>query len=116
MVLAPGSPARGTRGGRPVMVLLDALGRRWTLRILYELRGGPLPFRELRAACDEVSPSVLNERLKMLRELGLAAPGAAGYALTPEGADLGRRLSELDAWAEAWAARRKPGVEPESRS
>ena len=29
---------RGSRSGRPIMALLDLLGRRWTLRILWELR------------------------------------------------------------------------------
>jgi DNA-binding HxlR family transcriptional regulator len=29
---------RGSRTGRPVMALLDLLGRRWTLRIVWELR------------------------------------------------------------------------------
>ena len=30
-------PVRGSRTGRPVMVLLDLLGRRMALRILWEL-------------------------------------------------------------------------------
>ncbi len=104
-VPSPGAPVRGSRSGRPLMALLDALGRRWTLRILYELRAGPLPFRELRTACDGVSPSVLNDRLKMLRALGLVELQPEGYALTGDGASLGARLAELDTWAEAWAAR-----------
>ena len=29
---------RGSRTGRPVMALLDLLGRRWSLRIIWELR------------------------------------------------------------------------------
>ena len=44
---------RGSRTGRPIMVLLDLLGRRWALRILWELRGGALTSRALRTACDE---------------------------------------------------------------
>ena len=66
-----GRRVRGSRTGRPVMVLLDLLGRRWTLRILWELREGALTSRALRTACDEASPTVLNERLKELREAGL---------------------------------------------
>jgi DNA-binding HxlR family transcriptional regulator len=31
---------RGSKSGRPIMALLDLLGRRWTLRILWELREG----------------------------------------------------------------------------
>ena len=38
----PGRPVRGSRTGRPVMALLDLLGRRWTLRVLSELRDGPV--------------------------------------------------------------------------
>jgi DNA-binding HxlR family transcriptional regulator len=103
---APGKPARGSRTGRPIMVLLDALGRRWALRILWELHGGEQTFRALQAACDGVSPSVLNQRLAELRELGLIDSGDAGYRLTGDGAALGALLIPIDAWAERWARRR----------
>ena len=53
------------------MALLDLLGRRWALRILWELRDGPLTFRALQAACGNLSPSVLNDRLRELREAGI---------------------------------------------
>lgn len=88
------------------MVLLDVLGRRWALRILWELHAGPRTFRALREACEDVSPSVLNERLADLRELGLVELGDLGYALTPDGGALGELLLPLDAWANAWARRR----------
>ena len=42
--------ARGSRTGRPIMALLDLLGRRWSLRILWELREAPLTSRALRTA------------------------------------------------------------------
>src|SRR4029077_9303072 len=81
---------RGSRSGRPIMALLDVLGRRWTLRILWELREGrELTSRDLRIACDEPSPTVLQARLSELREAGLldlAAEG--GYSLTPSGQEL----------------------------
>src|SRR6266566_657455 len=48
---------RASRSGRPIMALLDLLGRRWTLRILWELRAQPLTSRALRTACDEASPT-----------------------------------------------------------
>ena len=103
-VRTPGAPARGTRTGRPMMVLFDVLGRRWTLRILWEMRGGALNFRALRSRCDNLSPTVLNERLKQLRALGLVELREEGYAWTPEGEELGRKLAELDCWADRWAA------------
>ncbi len=33
-----GAPVRGSKAGRPLMVALDLLGRRATLRIFWELR------------------------------------------------------------------------------
>ncbi len=104
---APGAPVRGSTTGRPIMALLDLLGRRWALRVLWELRTGEsLTFRELQARCAEVSSSVLNDRLRELREAGIviAQPGR-GYSLTPEGRRLIDDLAPLDAWAKRWARR-----------
>ena len=104
--LRPGGPARGTRSGRPIMVLLDLLGRRWALRIIWELREGPETFRALRSRCDELSPSVLNTRLRELREAGVIEKrNNAGYALTRSGLDLIGALEPLNAWARAWERR-----------
>ena len=101
-----GRRVRGSTTGRPVMVLLDAIGRRWALRVLWELRSGEeLTFRALRTACAEVSPSVLNERLAELRELSLVKQAAAGYRLTRDGLGLMALLAPVDAWAERWASR-----------
>jgi DNA-binding HxlR family transcriptional regulator len=97
-------PTPGSRTGRPVMRLLDLLGRRWTLRILWELREGPLTFRALQKACGNLSPSVLNDRLRELREAGiLELRESDGYAPTPIAEDLGEILIPLDNWAKRWA-------------
>jgi DNA-binding HxlR family transcriptional regulator len=104
---APGQAVRGSTTGRPIMALLDLLGRRWSLRILWELRTGEsLTFRELQARCAEVSSSVLNDRLRELRDAGIvtAQPGR-GYSLTPEGLRLIDDLAPLDGWAKRWAQR-----------
>jgi DNA-binding HxlR family transcriptional regulator len=98
-----GKSVRGSRKGRPIMVLLDLLGQRWTLRITWELREGRRSFRDLRARCDEVSPTVLNSRLKSLREAGIVDLEATGYGLTASGRELGEQLLELDRWAKRWA-------------
>jgi len=109
----PGRPVRGSRTGRPVMALLDLLGRRWALRILWELREKPMNFRELRARCDSMSPSVLNQRLAELRETGIVALGAhAGYRLTTEGQSLLGALAPLGHWASRWAKREARGPKP----
>jgi DNA-binding HxlR family transcriptional regulator len=98
---------RGSRTGRPVMALLDLLGRRWTLRIVWELREDrALTSRALRTACDEASPTVLNERLKELREAGFVDLGeAGGYALTPLGKELSAQVMPLYRFAEKWGGR-----------
>ncbi len=96
-----------TRRSHPIMELLDALGRRWTLRILWELRGQALTFRGLQAACGDCSPSVLNRRLADLRELGFVERSDDGYRLTLDGRELGELLLPLDAWARRWARRRR---------
>jgi DNA-binding HxlR family transcriptional regulator len=102
----PGEPVRGSRTGRPTMALLDLLGRRWALRILWELRGGEsLTFRELQERCGEVSSSVLNDRLRELREADVIVTGAGGYRLTPAGERLLTALEPLDRWAKDWARR-----------
>jgi len=86
------------------MALLDLLGRRGTLRLLWELRSGDSQtFRALRGNADAISPSVLNARLKELREAGLVELGDAGYGLTSQGQRLLRRLQPLGRWAQEWA-------------
>ena len=85
------------------MAVLEVLGKRWALRVLWELRAGPLTFRALRAAADDVSPSVLNARLSELRELGAVGVSDAGYELTAAGRELGAVLLQLNGWAKKHA-------------
>jgi DNA-binding HxlR family transcriptional regulator len=101
----PGRPVRGSATGRPVMALLDLLGRRWGLRVIWELREEPLVFRELQARCEGMSSSVLNQRLRELREAGIVTVGEGGYRLTDEGRRLREAFVPLSAWAERWARR-----------
>jgi DNA-binding HxlR family transcriptional regulator len=108
----PGQPVRGSTTGRPLMAALDLLGRRWALRVLWELRHGPTGARSLQGRCDGMSSSVLYERLVELRDAGLIEKDAEGdYALTALGRSLGDALEPLDGWSRQWA-RRRPGVAP----
>jgi DNA-binding HxlR family transcriptional regulator len=101
--IRPGKPVRGSRTGRPVMVLLDLLGRRWVLRLLWELRDQPRRFRDLQAAIG-ASPTIVNGRLAELRAAKLVElDRAAGYRLTPLGAELLKLLLPLHLWSEKWA-------------
>src|SRR3954453_22614135 len=76
----------------PINDLLELLGRRWTLRVLWELREGPLAYRPLRAACGGISTSVRSQRLRELRDAGIVALHERRYGLTERGADLGELL------------------------
>lgn len=99
----PGKPARGTTTGRPIMVLLDLLGRKQALRILWELQDGPLTFRELQSRCGNISPTVLNTRLSELRDASIVEHHeGTGYALTKQGRELSEAFQPLYAWSKKW--------------
>jgi DNA-binding HxlR family transcriptional regulator len=86
------------------MAALDLLGRRWALRLLWELRDGPVGARALRARSGQISASVMYERLRELTEAGLIRKaGDGGYELTAIGADLYSAIEPLDAWSRRWA-------------
>ena len=86
------------------MAALDLLGRRWTLRVLWELRDGPVGARTLRDRCDAMSPSVLYERLGELIDAGLVMQSDdQRYALTEIGSALASALEPLDQWSRQWA-------------
>ena len=69
-----GRPVRGSKTGRPIMAELDLLGRRSSLRILWELR-----------------------------EAGLVQHLGEGYQLTTSGSELLAALQPLSDWAQRWA-------------
>ena len=103
--LRPGRPARGTRTGRPLLVAFDLLGRRWALRVLWELREDHLGFRALQQRCEGMSSSVLRDRLTELVFAGLLKTDEAGlYGLTHQGQALLAALQPLSRWAEQWGA------------
>jgi DNA-binding HxlR family transcriptional regulator len=85
---------------KPVESALDLLGRRWALRLVWELRRSTLTFSELRERTG-ISPSVLSARLGELIEGGvLEQDGGRRYRLSGRGRELARILYELNRWAE----------------
>jgi len=101
----PGRSVRGSTSGRPIMAILDLLGRRWTLRILWELRhGDAMSFRDLQTICGDISPTSLNKRLQELKEAFIVQLTDGGYQLTQTGIDLLATLQPLQRWAEKWAS------------
>lgn len=86
--------------------LLDLVGRRWTLRIIWELRSRSLPFNELRKRAGGMSQSVLVTRLTELFGAGLVADVPGGYELTAHGKELAEQLRSISEWSVGWAHNR----------
>ena len=81
--------------------VLDLLGRRWSLRLVWELRRDAIAFSEIRARTG-ISPSVLSTRLGELAGAGVVEQDPRRrYRLTGEGRELARLLYEINRWAEA---------------
>ena len=100
----PGKPVRGSSTGRPLMAALDLIGRRWTLRILWELRKTPCKFGDLQVRCDNMSTSVLSGRLKDMQVQKLVEVSIEyGWDLTGHGRSLLLVLAPLTDWAACWA-------------
>ena len=90
----------------PVLEVLDLLGRRWALRLAWELRRDALSFSELRQRM-AVSPSVLSQRLRDLDAAGIVDRHRDGrYRLSGAGHELARILYQLNRWAESTAVER----------
>jgi DNA-binding HxlR family transcriptional regulator len=87
-----------------MLALLDLLGRRWALRILWELRTQPASFQALQRRCDSMSTSVLSQRLAELKDARLIEKDRdGGYMLTDHGELLLSRLDGIDEWTQEWA-------------
>ena len=84
--------------------LLSLLESRYAIRVLWALRDGHAQtFRLLQDSVGGITPNTLNTRIKELREAGLMTHGSDGYSVTHLGADLLKRLGDLQAFACKWA-------------
>ncbi len=87
-----------------VSQLLELLEARYALRVLWALKDGhPQTFRLLQDSIGSITPNTLNTRIKDLRAAGLLTHGGEGYTVTTLGADLLKRLNDLQAFAGKWA-------------
>ena len=90
------------------MAALDLLGRRWLLRVVWELRDGAVGFRALAERCDAVSTAVLRDRVLELAEAGIVEQNDdRHYQLTKLGHELIMALTPIDAWSKRWATTRR---------
>jgi DNA-binding HxlR family transcriptional regulator len=99
----PGKKVRGSDTGAPLMAIFDLLGRRWAMGIIWNLDDGPLTFRALQKKCGMISPSILNNRIKDLKEAGILIRTLEGYDLTELGAELRKTLIPMGEWSDIWA-------------
>jgi DNA-binding HxlR family transcriptional regulator len=92
-----------TKETAAVSQLFDLLESRYALRVLWALRDNHAQtFRLLQDSVGSITPNTLNTRLKEMREAGLVVHGSDGYSVTPVGADLLKRLSDVQAFAVKW--------------
>ena len=98
----PKNTVRGSTSGIAIMAVFDLLGRKWNMRIMWELNKAPLSFRAIQEQCGGMSPSVLNTRIKQLTEAKLIVTSLDGYKLTQMGLSLMITLDPLRDWAKAW--------------
>ncbi|AUN41145.1 winged helix-turn-helix transcriptional regulator [Tsukamurella tyrosinosolvens] len=107
----PGRPVRGSDSGRPMMAALDLFGRRWALRIVWELRFGKSRFSDLRNEIEGISSSTLSQRLSELSAAHIVTQTSDGaYRLSYQGKALLIALGPLELWAKAWAKAVRDGA------
>ncbi len=99
----PGEKVRGSESGSPIMAILDLMGRKWALGIIWNMSETPVTFRELQKKCESISPAILNSRIKDLREAGLIERTLNGYVLDDNGKELQSILKPLGKWSNSWA-------------
>ncbi len=96
-----------------VMQLFDLLESRYALRVIWALSDGhPQTFRLLQDSVGGVTPNTLNTRLKELRAARLVDHSGHGYRLTSQGADLARRLVEVQPFASKWSHQQARAAQP----
>ena len=90
----------------PTRQVINRIGDRWSLLVLYALEGGTLRFQELRRAVDGVSQKMLTQTLRLLERDGLvrrevfpSVPPRVEYSLTPLGQSLSGRVAAIREWA-----------------
>jgi DNA-binding HxlR family transcriptional regulator len=99
----PGKPVRGSKTGVPIMALFDLLGRNWAMGVIWQLQNGPYVFRELQQKCESISPSILNSRIKELKNADIVKRTLDGYQLTKRGHEIIKILRPFGDWSRKWA-------------
>ena len=84
---------------------LYVVGGKWKIPIMAALTEGPLRFKELQKALEDITPKILSKELKELelnhfvtRTVYNTSPVSVEYALTPYSLSLGKVMIELRDW------------------
>jgi DNA-binding HxlR family transcriptional regulator len=92
----------------PTRQVINRIGDRWSLLVLYALDGGTLRFQELRRAVEGVSQKMLTQTLRLLerdglvqREVYATVPPRVEYSLTSLGRSLAGHIAGIREWAYA---------------
>jgi len=90
----------------PTRQVVNRIGDRWSLLVLYALEGRTLRFQELRRIVEGVSQKMLTQTLRTLerdglvhREVYASVPPKVEYRLTQLGAGLSETIAGIRAWA-----------------
>ena len=85
--------------------LLGQLMDKWSVMVLYALRGGPLRFNAIKGALNGVTQKSLTQCLRRLERHGIverrvipASPVAVEYEVTPLGRSLGQLFLSMYTW------------------
>jgi DNA-binding HxlR family transcriptional regulator len=105
----PGPPPAGSSGPCRAREILELIGDKWSLLMIYTLgTAGTLRFSDLRRRVPAISQRMLTVTLRDLERDGLvsralypAVPPRVEYTLTPLGATLMDIVTPLIAWADA---------------
>ena len=108
----------------PVRDVLDRIGDKWSILILYTLENGTLRFTELKNGIGDISQRMLAKSLRTLecdgyiyRRVYPTIPPKVEYTLTPLGRSLIVKIDDLIKWAtvnhDKVRASRKRYVPPE---
>ncbi|MGV3728920.1 winged helix-turn-helix transcriptional regulator [Hydrogenophaga sp.] len=99
-----------------VIQLFDLLESRYAMRVIWALSDGhPQTFRLLQDSVGGVTPNTLNTRIKELRAARLVDHSGSGYRLTTQGAELARRLTEVQQFAGKWSQQQARAVSAASQ-
>jgi DNA-binding HxlR family transcriptional regulator len=97
--------------GCRIREILERVGDKWSLQVIFHLGDGPRRFTSLKRSIDGVSQRMLTVTLRGLERDGIVSrtmypviPPRVEYALTPLGATLLDAAGTLVSWADAHLA------------